>query len=360
MNGAESPLKSSAGKQGCAVQKEMDMVEIATNRKRIRDVLTHCSPDKVPYNILFTKAAHEKTAAFYGDPDFETKLGNCFTTIQGRPKHLWKEVQPDIWRDDFGTMWDRTQDKDIGVVANILIDPEKIKSFQLPDPNDVARYALFEDGIRAGNGFTVVNLGMSLFERSWVMAGMECILMAMIADKPFAHTLFDRILEFNLQSIENFCRYDIDAILFGDDWGTQRGLIMGHELWREFIKPRITQMYSLVKSKKKFVFIHCCGQVQELFPELIECGLDVFNPFQPEVMDVFEIKRQYHNRLSFYGGISTQQLLPFGTTAQVKDAVKRLIDLGRDGGLFVSPAHAIPADAKPENVAAMVEVLQNQ
>ena len=119
-------------------------------------------------------------------------------------------------------------------------------------------------------------------------------------------------------------------------------------------------MYSLVKSKKKFIFIHCCGQVQELFPELIDCGLDVFNPFQPEVMDVFEIKQQYRGRLCFYGGISTQSLLPFGTPIEVKDAVQRLITLGCKGGLFVAPAHAITADAKPENVAAMVEILQNQ
>lgn len=330
------------------------------NRQRVLSALGHRAPDKVPYNILFTKSAHETMSAFYGDPNFETKLGNCFTSIQGRPKHLWREIKPDIWRDDFGTIWDRTQDKDIGVVTNQLITPENIHSFQFPDPNDQQRYKLFKTSIQNNCGFAFVNLGMSLFERSWVMAGMENVLMAMIADKTFANALFDRILEFNLSSIENFCKFDIDAILFGDDWGTQRGLIMGHELWREFIKPRIKQMYSLVKSKKKFVFIHCCGQVQELFPELIECGLDVFNPFQPEVMDVFEIKRQYEKQLCFYGGISTQTLLPFGKLAEVKDAVNRLIDLGSSGSLFVAPAHVIPADAKAENIAAMIETLQNQ
>ncbi|MHB9071374.1 MAG: uroporphyrinogen decarboxylase family protein [Sedimentisphaerales bacterium] len=336
------------------------MIDTTQNRQRVLSTLSHRRPDKVPYNLLFTKSAHEKMSKFYGDSDFEAKLGNCFTTIQGRPKHLWQEIEPDILRDDFGTIWDRTQDKDIGVVANKLITSENVNSFQFPDPNDPARYKLFKAGIQNNCGFTVVNLGMSLFERVWVMAGMENILMAMIADKTFVHTLFDRILEFNLKSIENFCKFDVDAILFGDDWGTQRGLIMGYELWREFIKPRIAQMYSLVKSKKKFVFIHCCGQVQELFPELIECGLDVFNPFQPEVMDVFEIKRQYSGRLCFYGGISTQSLLPFGTPIEVRDAVQQLISLGQNGSLFVAPAHAIPADAKPENIAAMIEVLQNQ
>ncbi|MBI5466289.1 MAG: uroporphyrinogen-III decarboxylase-like protein, partial [Candidatus Kerfeldbacteria bacterium] len=100
------------------------------------------------------------------------------------------------------------------------------------------------------------------------MAGMENLLMAMAADKVFVHELFDRILEFNLNTIENFCRFDVDAILFGDDWGCQNGVIMGYQLWKEFIKPRIAQMYGLVKSKGKFVFIHSCGKVQELFQEL--------------------------------------------------------------------------------------------
>jgi len=90
-------------------------------------------------------------------------------------------------------------------------------------------------------------------------------------------------------------------------------------------------------------------------------GVDAFNPFQPEVMDVFEIKRQYGRDLTFYGGISIQRTLPFGTVPQVRDEVRRLIDLvGESGGYIASPSHDIPGDAKPENIAAMIEVLQNQ
>jgi uroporphyrinogen decarboxylase len=98
-----------------------------------------------------------------------------------------------------------------------------------------------------------------------------------------------------------------------------------------------------------------------LFPDLIECGLDVFNPFQPEVMDVGEMKRRFGDRLTFFGGISTQQTLPYGTVQQVKDEVKRLLDVvGRNGGYIAAPAHGIPGDARPENVIAMVETLQSQ
>ena len=136
---------------------------------------------------------------------------------------------------------------------------------------------------------------------------------------------------------------------------------MGPVLWRRYILPRVSQLYGLVKSRGKRVFIHCCGQVEELFPDLIEAGVDVFNPFQPEVMDVESVKARYGSRLTFFGGISTQKTLPYGTVAQVREETKRLIQrIGKDGGYIAAPAHDIPRDAKPENIAAMIEVLRNQ
>ena len=207
----------------------------------------------------------------------------------------------------------------------------------------------------------VMALDFSLFERAWTLVGMENLLMAMVADKPFANALLDRILAFNLRVIENACAFDIDAMMFGDDWGMQTGVLMGPRLWREFIKPRIREMYGLAKARGKFVFIHSCGKVDALFPDLIECGLDIFNPFQPEVMDVFEVKRVYGHRLSFFGGISTQKTLPYASVDVVKEQVRRLLDVvGKDGGYIAAPAHDIPADGRPENIAAMIEVLQNQ
>jgi uroporphyrinogen decarboxylase len=136
---------------------------------------------------------------------------------------------------------------------------------------------------------------------------------------------------------------------------------MGYDLWKEFIEPRVRQQYKAVKDRGKYVVIHSCGKVDELFPDLIEAGLDVFNPFQPEVIDAFDAKKRYGGRLCFFGGISTQRTLPYATVDEVKEQIKRLIDgVGKDGGYFAAPAHAIPPDAKPENVAAMIEVLQNQ
>jgi uroporphyrinogen decarboxylase len=299
---------------------------------------------------------------YLGDPDFASRLGNCLTSVGTEPADGWREIMPDIWEDQFGVRWNRAIDKDIGVVCNQVITAETLENHQFPDPDDPSRYSGYAEILDdKKDRFVVAALGFSLFERAWTMTGMETLLMAMVRDKWFAHRLFDRILAFNLRVIERACGHDIDAIQFGDDWGMQTGLIMGPDLWREFVKPRIRQMYGLVKSKGKYVFIHSCGKVDGVFGDLIECGLDVFNPFQPEVMDVYDVKRRYGDRLSFFGGISTQRTLPYGTVAQVEEEVRRLLEeVGREGGYIAAPAHGIPDGARPENVVAMIDVLQNQ
>ena len=104
-------------------------------------------------------------------------------------------------------------------------------------------------------------------------------------------------------------KYDIDAVYFGDDWGQQRGLQMGPKLWREFIYPVLKRMYAAVHAGGKYVFIHSCGDVDELFDDLIAIGVNCFNPFQPEVMDVAALLPQYRGRLAFHGGLSTQRTL---------------------------------------------------
>ncbi|MBN1582010.1 MAG: hypothetical protein JXA89_15000 [Anaerolineae bacterium] len=338
------------------------------NRERVLAALNHRQPDKVPYNVAFTHKMRAQMADFYGDPEFVSGLGNCLTLLHCEPANSWQEVEPDIWQDQFGVRWDRSIDKDIGTPCNRMVTKDTLDVYQWPDPGDPTRYDSYDTILGNGHArreqddrFIVVNHGFSLFERAWTLYGMENLLMDMVSDKSFVHKLLDRILAFNLEIIDHVCTFDVDAMMFGDDWGMQIGLIMGPKLWREFIKPRIAQMYGAVRSSRKFVFIHSCGKVDAIFPDLIECGLNVFNPFQPEVMDVFEIKRQYGDRLSFYGGISIQKTLPYGTVQQVQDEVRWLIDkVGRDGGYIASPSHDIPADARPENVAAMIEVLQSQ
>ena len=330
-------------------------------RERVITTLSHRQPDMIPYHIEFTSKIMPRMVEFYGGSEFISKLGNCLTVLGCEPVHSWQEVSPNIWRDQFGVEWDQHVDKDIGVVCNRLVTPANLNEYHFPNPDDPTRYQDYQKHSDPSNHYIVVNFGFNLFERAWTLAGEENILMGMIDNKPFVHSLMDKVLDFNLRIIRNVCKYNIDAMMFGDDWGYQRGVVMGPKLWREFIKPRVREMYQAVKAYGKRVFIHSCGKVDELFPDLIECGIDVFNPFQPEVINVYEVKQKFGDRLAFFGGISTQSLLPYGTVNEVKDQVKRLLELiGKNGGYIAAPAHSIPGDAKPENVAAMIEILQNQ
>ena len=135
---------------------------------------------------------------------------------------------------------------------------------------------------------------------------------------------------------------------------------MGPKTWREFILPVLRRMYGVVRDAGKFVMIHSCGDVDELFDDLIDAGVNCFNPFQPEVMDVYALLPQYRGRLAFHGGLSTQRTLPFGTVNNVKQESQRLLDLGREGGYIFAPAHDVEGDVPLENMLAAIDVVQGQ
>jgi uroporphyrinogen decarboxylase len=262
--------------------------------------------------------------------------------------------------DAFGVVWDRTIDADIGTPCEWPIKaPADLDRYEWPDDSR------WYDGIPAALAahkdlFNTYSIGFSLYERAWTMRGMDALLMDMIERPEFVERFLDAIVEHNLRQVRRALEFDIDAVYFGDDYGMQTGLIMGRAHWRRFIKPRLARMFAPVRDAGKFVMMHSCGCVAELFDDLIEIGLNCFNPFQPEVMDVFAIKRQYHGRLTFHGGLSIQRTLPFGSPEEVRRETQRLIDAGRSGGYIFSPSHAVPPDCPPENLVAMMETLRSQ
>jgi len=331
-----------------------------TEKERVKQALAHKDTDIVPYNITFTEVALQKMKKHFRDEDFEGKLGNHLMSVSAFAPG--KEVKPGYFQDDFGVVWNQTVDKDIGVIDDIILKEPTLKGYKFPDPKASWRYSGFKKQLEANKEvFCLSDIGFSLFERAWTLRGMENLLCDMCDNLKFVNELLDAITEFNLAVIDESVKYPIDGMRFGDDWGQQSGLIMGPELWRELIKPRIKKMYGRVKSHGLKVFIHSCGDVEEIFPDLIEVGLDVFNPFQPEAYDIYEMKRLHGDRLSFYGGMSTQKTLPFGKPEDVKkETVKLLKEIGRNGGYIFSPAHSTPGDVPAENMAAMIEVVQNQ
>jgi uroporphyrinogen decarboxylase len=176
----------------------------------------------------------------------------------------------------------------------------------------------------------------------------------------FVHDLLNAIADYNIAQIKEACTFDIDAVYFGDDWGQQRGLQMGPKLWRTFLYPVLKRMYAVARESGKYVFIHSCGDVDELFDDLIDIGVSCFNPFQPEVMDVFGLLAQYRGRLTFHGGLSTQQTLPLGTIDDVRSETRRLLDMGSRGSYILAPAHDVQGDVPLGNMLAFIEIAQSQ
>ena len=327
-------------------------------REAVIQALSHKTVHPVPYFLDMTNEVHDRMIEFSGDPLYFEHSGSylaqerneSFTTLSGT-----------MFRDMFSVVWDKRQEGDFGVVADYPLKKPSFDSYEFPVPDEKLIREKCERLVKQNDLFTMYIIGFSLFERAWTLYSMEELLCGFICEKNFVHELLDRITEYNLAVAEIVCQYPIDCVLYGDDWGQQRGLIMGYPLWKEFIRPRLKRMYDFVKSKGLYIAQHACGDNREVFPDLVELGLDIYNTFQPEVYDIVDFKKRFGNHITFFGGISTQRLLPYVKPDELKAEMRRITDiLSRDGGYIIAPTHAMPADIPCENVQAFLEFCQNQ
>jgi len=331
-----------------------------TKRDVIHAVLEHQRPPYVPWSLGFTYEAEAKLRRYFGQDDLEPFLHNHILGL-GNGIGFFTDLGNDLVQDVFGVVWDRSVDKDIGAVQGQVLPEPTLAGYILPDPHDPRLFADIPDRIaQYSDQFRVFQIGFSLYERAWTMRGMENLMMDFLDHPQFVQALFNAIADYNIAQAEKALAYDIDAVYFGDDWGQQHGLQMGPRLWHKFIYPVLQRMYAVVRNAGKYVFIHSCGDVDELFDDLIDIGLNCFNPFQPEVMDVFALLRQYRGRLTFHGGLSTQRTLPYGSVDDVRRETQHLLDAGRDGNYIFAPAHAVEGDVPLENMLAFIEQLQTQ
>ena len=225
----------------------------------------------------------------------------------------------------------------------------------LPKTMGYGSYTGFSDRIKmikeATGCYMLVTVWGSHFEKAYFARGIENFLADMAGEPKYAKSLLDMIIRKNIVNIS-----EIDGILLGSDWGSQKSLLMSPDVWHEMIAPGEQREYDLIHEGGKDVWVHSCGNVEAIMGDLVKMGVDVMNPVQPECMDLVKIKRLHGDKLTFWGGVSTQQTLPYGTPDQVRAEVSQVVDiLGAGGGYILAPAQSIQSDVPYENACAMIE-----
>jgi len=329
-------------------------------RDVIRAVLEGQRPAYVPWHCGFTREPLERLCARLGVSDWNTAIGNHFVKL-GHSTGFVEAIGHERHRDPFGVVWDRTLERDIGIVEGLVLPEPTLEGYAFPDPEAEVYFRDIPKQLEAHpDCFRVYCVGFSLFERAWSLRGMENLLLEFYEHPDFVHALLDAIADYSVARVRRALDYDIDAVYFGDDWGQQSGLIMSPQQWNTFIRPRVQRMYAVAKEAGKYQFIHSCGNITCLVDELLDLGVDCINPFQPEALDVPALLAKYRGRATFHGGLSTQRTLPNGTPEEVRAETRRLLELGRAGSFIFAPAHAVEGDTSMENILTFLEELQAQ
>jgi uroporphyrinogen decarboxylase len=245
-----------------------------------------------------------------------------------------------------------------------------VARYPWPDTGNPRRIAGLHDlaaGYRAA-GRAVVLKGVlaGIFEMAQRVRGMSALMMDMAADDALAAALFDKMVELKLAFWEMALpqlRDVLDVVSEADDYGTQVSQLISPRMFRRLIKPRLAVLFSRIHqlAPDAKLFFHSCGNVRPLLPDFIELGVDILNPVHVRATGVnpVELKRDYGRDIVFWGGgVDTQDVLPHGSPAEVRDDVRRNLEaLAPAGGFVFNTVHNIQADVPPENVIAMVEAL---
>ena len=194
------------------------------------------------------------------------------------------------------------------------------------------------------------------FENFNGIFGIENHLMWLAMYPDELNELYRRMAEWTVRFTDHVIDLGADMIHISDDWGAQKDLLMSPSSWREMIAPGEQKEYDLIHEAGLDVWVHSCGDVRKIMPDLADMGVDVLNPIQPECMDIYKLKEQFGHKMSFWGGISTQRTLPYGTPAEVADETRRIAAyMGQNGGFITAPSQEIQADVPFENLCALID-----
>jgi uroporphyrinogen decarboxylase len=333
------------------------------SRERVKRAIRFQKPDKIPISHAVLPAAQLKYGKALDEILTEFREDFGWDYMADLPVEKWSaQYKQGLNCDDFGTVWRIEWAGICGIPV------------QWPIP-DLARYDEYlwpEDfmaGLPAGRHYSGHMCGYDerwyarggwiiYFEQLQQLRGMENLLMDIASEsKPFLR-LLDDMLAFNLRWIDRWLKFEYDGLHFGDDWGMQNSLLVRPETWRRLFKPRYTEMFRKVKDARKDVWFHSDGFINEILGDLIEIGADVIN-FQVAVVGHEWTARNVRGRIAVRTDIDRQNVLPFGSPAQVKEEVHRTFEScgTRDGGMIA--CGEVGPDVPLANIRAMYEAFRD-
>jgi len=354
-------------------------------RERFLTTINGGTPDRPPVFATFTPQVALKMSKYLDmsceEPidsmlstrishmDLLTTLGNDAVGIAANAPDGGETVERNgLLVNEWGMVF-----KDVGLYNEFVDYPlaeaasrQDIENYPFPDPFAPGRFSSARNTFSKYNkSFGVIaDLETSFFETAWYLTGLEKLLMDLMKQPEYVNPLLDKILVINTEMGKQLISMGADLIWAGDDFGTQSGMILHPDLWRDIFKPRIKWMFEQFRQVNPIIKIawHSCGSIIPIIKDFIEIGLDVLNPIQPlaEGNDPVFLKKEFGKDLVFFGGIDVQHLLPFETPGRIKDEVKKRMEiLGKDGGYIVAPAHNIQDDTPEENILAFFEAVKN-
>jgi uroporphyrinogen decarboxylase len=257
--------------------------------------------------------------------------------------------------DNWQCGWDMTQEG-IFPAVHPLADDDAYGQYEFPDPNAPGLMNLVEQTIhRYSADYIVASYQVTLlFERAYALRGYENFLCDLVAEPEFAEELLEKITLYQIAIAKRYVQLGVSCGRIGDDYGTQNGMLFSPQLWRDMFKNRLRRIISVYKDAGLPVIMHSCGNVLPIIPDLIEIGVDVLNNVQPEAMPR-ETLMPFNGKLTFYGGFSTQHILPSGTEEEIfADVNKCRMMYGQNNGCILSPGISIISDVPIKNVNTLL------
>lgn len=330
-----------------------------TSRERVTQTLTFSKPDRVPrdlwalpYISLFRKTELDRVLDKYppdiGRPELSPGGGDA--------EAIRKLSKPGRYTDEWGSVWEIAEPGIVGEVKGpALGDWSKLATFQ--PPWDTVRKRDLSHANRLcekADAFMLSSICARPFERLQFLCGTEAVFMDLACDAPEVRQTLEMIHEYYTLDVSAWAQSNVDAVFLMDDWGTNRSLLISPEIWRAVFKPLYRDYCRIIHAAGKFVFFHSDGNIEAIYPDLIEIGVDALNS-QLFCMDIEGLARTHKGRITFWGEIDRQHVLPFGTTDDVKQAVRRVRQaLGSDHGGVIAQCEW-GKDNSRENVEAVFE-----